>query len=180
MGICGGYQMLGRQIHDPYRIESETAMAEGLGLLEVVTVLAEQKITSQVQGEVLANRSELLQGLEGVPFSGYEIHLGRTELGPGIEPVLLLHAMHGGSRLEGAVDQSGRVMGIYVHGFFDSPPLVRGLVNNLRRRRGLEESSYTLPDPLVFKQQEYDRLASLVRQHLDMKQIYRIIGLNSS
>ena len=180
MGICGGYQMLGRQIHDPHRIESENTVAEGLGLLEVVTVFAEQKVTSQVQGEILLNRSELLRGLEGVPFAGYEIHLGRTNLGPGIEPVLLLHAMHGGSRLEGAVDQSGRVLGVYVHGFFDSPPLVLGLVNNLRRRCGLEESSYTLPDPMAFKQQEYDRLASLVRQHLDMNQLYRIIGLNSS
>ncbi|MDH7479557.1 MAG: cobyric acid synthase CobQ, partial [Syntrophomonadaceae bacterium] len=172
--------MLGRQLHDPYRIESENTVAEGLGLLEVVTVFAEQKVTSQVQGEILLNRSELLRGLEGVPFAGYEIHLGRTDLGPGIEPVLLLHAMHGGSRLEGAVDQSGRVLGVYVHGFFDSPPLVLGLVNNLRRRCGLEESSYTLPDPMAFKQQEYDRLASLVRQHLDMNQLYRIIGLNSS
>lgn len=176
MGVCGGYQMLGREIHDPHHTESETERADGLGLLDVVTVFAEQKVTAQVKGEVLPV-GRLLQGMAGVAFEGYEIHLGRSEPGDGVEAALLLGSYGAAARKEGAVSQSGRVLGVYVHGFFDSPPLARGLVNNLRRLKGLEVSNHTSVDPGLFKQQEYDKLAAAVRHNLDMDRLYQIIGL---
>ncbi|NPV91103.1 MAG: cobyric acid synthase [Firmicutes bacterium] len=176
MGVCGGYQMLGREIQDPFHTESEKDRASGLGLLDVVTVFAEEKVTVQVKGEVLPAGC-LLQGMAGVDFEGYEIHLGRSDLGKEAEPALLLEHPNGVRRREGAVSPSGRVLGVYVHGFFDSPTLARGLVNNLRLRRGLTAAGHESIDPDRFKQREYDRLAAAVRHSLDLEKVYQIAGI---
>jgi adenosylcobyric acid synthase len=106
LGICGGYQMLGRAVVDAHGIEGAPGEAEGLGLLPVVTELGAHKMLAQVQGTSLA---------DGQPFRGYEMHVGRTSG----DATPLLRFDDG--RDDGCVSQSGRVAGCYVHGLFTRP-----------------------------------------------------------
>jgi adenosylcobyric acid synthase len=105
LGLCGGYQMLGRSIADPAGIEGPPETVEGLGHLDVETVLTERKSLVTAAGETAE---------DGVPVAGYEMHMGAT-IGPGTQrPMLRLSD----GRLDGAVSRDGRVMGCYLHGFF--------------------------------------------------------------
>lgn len=104
LGVCGGYQMLGRVVADPDGVEGPPGAARGLGLLDVETVLAAGKVVRRVSGR-----------LGTAPFSGYEIHAGRTT-GPA-RPMLAFD--DGGA--DGAVSPDGRIAGCYVHGLFDRP-----------------------------------------------------------
>ncbi len=105
LGICGGYQMLGRTISDPHGVEGPAGETAGLGLLNVDTVLAPEKTVRRVAGIGIA---------DNVPFEGYEIHLGVT-VGPDQARPLL---RFDDGRLDGAVSADGRIRGIYVHGLF--------------------------------------------------------------
>lgn len=105
LGICGGYQMLGTSIADPEGIEGVAGTVTGLGLLDVSTILAGDKLLTEVNGTELSS---------GVPFKGYEMHIGRTN-GPDCDRRLL--ALNDG-RGEGASSPDGRVSGCYVHGLF--------------------------------------------------------------
>ena len=78
IGICGGYQMLGKTIHDPDKIESPVAQVEGLGLLNIETSFFDSKTTAQVRGCVITDRG-MLENLSGVEIEGYEIHMGQTD-----------------------------------------------------------------------------------------------------
>jgi adenosylcobyric acid synthase len=106
LGICGGYQMLGRMVSDPDRIEGPPGAVPGLGLLDVETVLAGDKTLRRCAGVSVAGEA---------PFHGYEIHVGQTS-GPDAERPLLRFA---DGRPDGAVSPSGRVRGCYVHGLFN-------------------------------------------------------------
>jgi adenosylcobyric acid synthase len=106
LGICGGYQMLGRSIADPDGIEGPSDTVEGLGLLLIGTVLAPAKTVRPIAGEHVEG---------GASFSGYEIHCGVTRADPGVRP--LLRFADGG---EDGVD-AGQIAGCYVHGLFDDP-----------------------------------------------------------
>jgi adenosylcobyric acid synthase len=105
LGICGGYQMLGRRIADPEGTEGPAGEVEGLGLLDVETVLCGEKILAEAHGVRLT---------DGAPFRGYEMHIGRTT-GPGCARPLLRFA---DGRVDGAISADGRVSGAYVHGLF--------------------------------------------------------------
>jgi adenosylcobyric acid synthase len=105
LGVCGGYQMLGRTLADPEGSEGPAGEVAGLGLLDVSTVLAGEKILTPASGVCLDN---------GAPFQGYEMHIGRTG-GPGCARPLLRFA---DGRTDGAISPDGRVMGAYVHGLF--------------------------------------------------------------
>jgi adenosylcobyric acid synthase len=104
LGLCGGYQMLGREIADPEGIEGPPATVPGLGLLDVRTVLAGPKWLAQVAG----------RSADGVPFTGYEMHMGRTEGPDCARPFAHLD----GIGAEGAVSADGCAAGSYVHGLF--------------------------------------------------------------
>ena len=105
LGICGGYQMLGRRLADPQGLEGPAGEVRGLGLIDVETILAGEKALRSVSGICLAN---------GAPFSGYEMHIGRTD-GPDCARPLLRFA---DGREDGAISRDGRVMGAYAHGLF--------------------------------------------------------------
>ena len=118
LGLCGGYQMLGRRIADPLGIEGAPGEMAGLGLLEVETVLTPTKALLEVAGTVLA---------DGTGFAGFEMHMGRTT-GPGTDRALLRFA---DGRLEGASSADGRVSGTYVHGLFTADPARAGFLRRL-------------------------------------------------
>ncbi len=105
LGVCGGYQMLGRRVADPQGIEGPPGAVDGLGLLEVETTLTGDKTLRHVAGECLIN---------GAPFTGYEMHVGETG-GPDCARPLVRFA---DGSADGAVSATGRVAGSYVHGFF--------------------------------------------------------------
>ena len=105
LGVCGGYQMLGRRIADPEGIEGLPGKVDGLGLLDVETMMTGDKALRSVVGTCLAN---------GAPFAGYEMHIGRTT-GPDCARPLL---RYGDGREDGAISSDGRVMGAYAHGLF--------------------------------------------------------------
>ena len=104
LGLCGGYQMLGRTIADPEGLEGPAAMVEGLGLLDISTVMSADKSTRLVQGMHCAT---------GTAIEGYEIHLGCSEGPDGARPVVTIDG-----RSDGASSADGRVQGTYVHGLF--------------------------------------------------------------
>jgi adenosylcobyric acid synthase len=170
-GACGGYQMLGKLIHDPDHVESEQDTVEGLGLINAETTFAATKATTQVKGVITEDRG-LLAGLKGEIIGGYEIHMGRT-VSPD-RPFRITETQDGGADYpDGSVNEAGTVFGSYIHGIFQSHGFRRGLMNNLRRRKGLPERVYDAP---LDKEKHYDALADLVRQSVDMDAIYRILN----
>ncbi len=117
VGICGGYQMLGRSVADPDGIEGTAGTHPGLGLLDVETVLTADKRVRPVSGAEIGS---------DLPVTGYEIHLGRTS-GPGAErPWLRIE-----DKPDGAVSPDGRVLGSYVHGLFQSDAFRRAFLARL-------------------------------------------------
>jgi adenosylcobyric acid synthase len=143
LGICGGFQMLGRRLADPEGIEGPPGEAAGLGLLDFETVLAGDKRLEPVHGRELFG---------GLPIEGYEMHIGRSQ-GPALaRPMLDL-----GGRPDGAVSADGRVMGCYVHGLFAADGFRHAFLNRLRAR----ESS-----GLAFEQQIEQTLDALA-DHLE-------------
>jgi adenosylcobyric acid synthase len=103
IGLCGGYQMLGRAIKDPAGIEGPPGAAEGLGLLDVETILSDEKRLEPAWGEA-----------GGIPFSGYEMHMGMTAGPDCMRPFARLSD----GTTDGAVSADGRVIGTYIHGLF--------------------------------------------------------------
>ena len=171
VGVCGGYQMLGRRIHDPEHVESEAASVDGLGLLDTQTTFAGDKRTVRVDGELLGGAF----GTAGTPLCGYEIHMGRTTLGTGAAPLLRLRGADGAAHDDGAVSEAagGAVCGSYVHGLFDHPALRGAFLNRLRAELGLPARESVAP-PI---DDDIDRLADHVEAHLDAGLLERVIGL---
>ncbi|HEU4625893.1 MAG TPA: cobyric acid synthase [Steroidobacteraceae bacterium] len=106
LGVCGGYQMLGRSISDPEGVEGSPATVAGLGLLPIATTLTGDKRVRRTKGVEL---------LSGAAFEGYEIHVGRTAVDPSVRPLLQLED----GTLDGAISADGHIAGCYVHGLFD-------------------------------------------------------------
>jgi adenosylcobyric acid synthase len=172
VGICGGYQMLGNQVLDPHAVESAIAETAGLGLLDVVTTMLQEKQTHQVQAQLLAAGHELSPGCEAA-ITGYEIHMGETVLGSKARPFAAI-ATRSGIRSEsndGAVSKDGRVFGTYLHGIFDNPGFRTAFLNRIRRAKGMPEQVEVarLSDP-------FDQLATHMEKHLDMARIFEICG----
>jgi adenosylcobyric acid synthase len=146
VGLCGGYQMLGRCIADPEGSEGPAGAAPGLGLLAVETVLGGDKRLAEAAGREIAS---------GMKVRGYEMHLGMTT-GPGAaRPMLQL-----GSRPDGAVSADGRVAGCYLHGLFASDPFRRAF---LARLGAASTTAYEARIETVL-----DDLAGHLEQHLDL------------
>ena len=168
VGICGGYQMLGRTVSDPEGVEGGGTLS-GLGLLPTETVFLGEKTRTRVEG-VFTTGSGLFAALSGVPFAGYEIHMGVTTIDG--STLVQIKSQTGEEKADGCC--AGNVWGSYVHGIFDRASCAEAVVNCLRRARGLEEDA-TAVDWEVYQQQQYDQLAAGVRASLDMQAVYDIL-----
>lgn len=177
VGICGGFQMLGREILDPWRVEGETEKAEGLGLVDVVTSLGRNKVTRQARARLI--RPDLLSTTEsGGVFEGYEIHMGETRLGSRVQPLLELRRLGDDFSVEdGAISEDGRVIGTYLHGLFDSAGGLGLLLPHLRRLCDLPPYTGSRVSVLD-RDQSYDELAAHFRSHLDIGAIYGLVGVS--
>ena len=173
-GICGGYQMLGDTLSDPYYVEAGGKI-RGMGLLPMDTVFASKKTRTRVTGEFLPMKG-IFAALSGVSLEGYEIHMGESVRKEGILPATKL--MVAGNqpeekKTEGAFHEN--VCGTYVHGVFDKEEVVETLIRILGERKGIDVSSMTGIDFAAFKETQYNILAAELRKHLDMKKIYSIL-----
>ena len=175
-GVCGGYQLLGEEIHDPYHTESDSDMIYGLGLLGMKTVFEAEKLTSQVIASC-RDLSFLGQLISADGLRGYEIHMGKTEFTrPDDRHPFVINERRNEpcQETEGTASADGLVFGTYIHGIFDNDSLRRSLLNALRVRKGLQPIS-SIRNVLAEKQQAYERLADIVEQHLDMDKIKHIM-----
>ena len=173
-GICGGYQMLGDTLSDPYHVEAGGKI-RGMGLLPMDTVFASKKTRTRVTGQFLP-MTGIFAALSGVSLEGYEIHMGESVRKEGILPATKL--MVAGNqpeekKTEGAFHEN--VCGTYVHGVFDKEEVVETLIRILGERKGIDVSSMTGIDFAAFKETQYNILAAELRKHLDMKKIYSIL-----
>ena len=169
IGICGGYQILGQTIEDLYGVESKECKINGLGLLEVVTQMAEIKTTRQASGKMLHpffNIEPLKQEM-----TGYEIHMGETRL---VGNATLPFMKTDKGNFDGAVHVDGNVMGTYFHGVFDNDHFRNALLSPIRKSKGIQGTSENINFE-VLKQNEYDRLANHVEAHIDMDAIKKIL-----
>lgn len=168
IGICGGFQLLGKTLKDPYGVEHGGEM-RGLGLLDADTVFAREKTRTRVKGTWI-RRPEYFGGYEGTEVSGYEIHMGQTvNAGDCVEAIRLEDG-----RCDALCSRDGLVFGTYLHGIFDSDGLAFALASSLAERKGMELKHYEF-DLLSYKEKEYDKLADLIRSSFDMKEVYRIL-----
>jgi adenosylcobyric acid synthase len=172
IGICGGFQMLGRVIEDPYGIENEgqPRTRKGLGFLPVRTLMHKEKTARRVRGSV---RSEFL-GLSlfrEALFQGYEIHVGETFYESGSRPFAeIVRQGIPGSAPDGAVSASGRVLGTYVHGLFDNDEFRHSFLAALRRTVDLAPAEISA-NVTAERESRIDRLADHLRKSLDIKLI---------
>jgi len=177
VGICGGYQILGRTLRDPNHTESSIAETNGLGLLGIDTEFAVEKTTTQVEAVINTELTGEFETINGMSVKGYEIHMGQSERDEDVKPLVHIQSRHGETVdvWDGAVNVSGNVMGTYVHGIFDDVKFCRSYLNTIRASKGLDALESDVESFEAFKEQEYDKLAQLMRDHLDMDRIYKIV-----
>lgn len=162
MGICGGYQLMGLEIHDPEGVEGEIRQLPGLGLLPVITTMQGEKVTRQVNFHFLEN-AETCQG--------YEIHMGETRPVPGVSVVPLNRLEDGG---EDGCFVNQKCMGSYIHGILDNQAFIDYLLEPYAEK--LE--CHTVLDYRTYKEEQYDKLAEHVRSHLNLPLLYQIMSGN--
>ncbi len=160
IGICGGLQMLGRMIADPYAVESKERETDCAGLLELTTELDRKKTLCRVSAIHLAS---------GLEVTGYEIHHGKSRISG--SPLLRL----ADGEYEGVRSFNQLIWGTYLHGIFDADEYRRWFIDRLRLSRGLKPRNKLLY--LHNPEQALDRLADKVRECIDMRMIYKLMGL---
>jgi len=162
LGICGGYQLMGEQVHDPYGLEGEPGTTKGLGLIPVETTLKAPKTTT---------RSKFTwKGIEG---TGYEIHMGLTERLGG-NPMLNVLEQNGKppqNNLDGCISENGRIMATYMHGLFDTPGITRLWLDCI----GLGHIKTPGISGLASRDREYDLLAQHFEKHMNTDAILNLI-----
>ena len=157
-GICGGYQMLGASVRDPLGVEAAgVTEIKGMGLLPMDTVFRGEKVQQQTSG-VFGEIPGALHSLSGMNYTGYEIHMGRSQ-----------------QQLAPLVNQ-GNVYGSYIHGIFDGAGIAQAIIGDLAARKGIDPGTLTVFDPERYKQEQYDKLADAVRGGLDMDFVYKVLN----
>jgi len=174
LGICGGYQMLGKVIEDPLEVETNMKVTKGLGLLDVKTVFQEKKTTTRVEAFL---GKKTLNNEDKIELYGYEIHMGKTTLNEGTKPLFVINKMNGevAEYYDGAINDNNNIMGTYIHGVFDGKNFREHVINNLRTRKGIKQKKSSVYETL--REKELDRLADVVRKSLDISKLYKIMGL---
>lgn len=156
IGICGGYQMLGQKVSDKNGIESQIDEINGLGLFDTDTIFENEKITEKFRGKI-DGCCGIYESLNGIEASGYEIHHGIT-----------------GKNRERRFESKGTVLGTYIHGIFDNMEFTQEILNSAKKIKGVT-SDEKITDYKSYKEKEYDKIAEIFRENLDMDKIYKIM-----
>lgn len=176
VGICGGYQMLGRELLDPWHVEGQEKKLQALGLLDIRTLYQPQKATWRRKAEILTGP------FAGERLQGYEIHLGLTRGGPGARPWMEFYAdeeeeigERSAENLAGALSPCGRIMGTYLHHLFHNRSFTRRFFNHIRRMLARAPVAGPVTEEEMRREREYARLAAHVRKHIQIEKIYRLL-----
>ena len=171
-GICGGYQMLGEELSDPYGVEAGGTI-KGMGLLPMKTVFTKEKTRTRAMGSFQSLKGPFA-ALSGAEIDGYEIHMGETIFaGEAGSATSIRDAVTGESKEDGAC--LGNVCGTYVHGVFDTEDAAGSLIKAIGDKKGIDVAEMAGIDFAAFKETQYDILASELRKAMDMEKIYRIL-----
>ncbi len=163
IGICGGYQIMGESVDDPYGTEGDVRSQPGLGLLPCRTILTKEKVTRQVEFKLAQASSDVCKG--------YEIHMGTTEIGDSLP----LNRLSDGA-LDGCfVDD--KCMGTYIHGWLDNPDVVEMILQPYKDKSG-SKSAAGVVDYDAYRQSQYDLLACNLREYIDMELLYQILSIH--
>ena len=184
-GICGGYQMLGSTLSDPYGVEesSGAGTVRGMELLVMHTVLMPEKTRTQSHG-TFARLEGIFAPLSGMAFLGYEIHMGKTQQNEADErwtdgqQMPLLHLADGttdGVQCVGRPKADPGVYGSYVHGIFDAGDIAVRMIKALAAKKGVAWKPEGGGDYHAFKESQYDKLAQGLREHLDLTYVYSVL-----
>jgi adenosylcobyric acid synthase len=170
-GICGGYQLLGKLIRDPYGIEGTPGETCCLGFLDVETTLHNEKILSRSKG--IWERS-------GENVEGYEIHMGITKHSSNMFPLIRILSKNEirVDSFDGAARSDGRVWGTYFHGLFDTPGFRHSFLKAICTNYNPGEKDRDHGSASNFKDHQYDLLAEHFRAHLDMDKLFKIVGFD--
>ncbi len=176
-GICGGFQMLGESLSDPEAVESQAGrnLLRGMNLLPVRTIFGKEKTRARVTGACTGIEG-ILKDLSGMEVDGYEIHMGETKRA--LPPLAYVMESQSGSHLakmDGC--QKRNVYGTYIHGFFDKEGIAETIVTSLMKKKGLSFERNGTFDYHEYKEKQYDLLARYLRDSLELKQIYEMMGL---
>ncbi|MBV1681061.1 cobyric acid synthase [Bacteroides stercoris] len=186
LGICGGYQLMGQEVLDPDHVEGEIERLPGLGLLPVSTRMTGEKVTRQVNFQLLEScRAVVPQGnsspsifnnqpsVSHFQLKGYEIHMGSTVPveGASASP---LNRLESGQCDGYIVDRT--CMGTYIHGILDNPEFIDFLLEPFASKLSEEAETFNYRQ---FKEEQYDKLADHVRQHVNLPLIYKILTDNN-
>lgn len=169
VGICGGFQMLGKEIRDPFEVESKKGSIPGLGLLNIVTTLGKEKRTVRTSGKIQGDFIKM--PLKNMEVSGYEIHMGESEVLDGAQPFAILED----GTEDGIISEDGQVMGTYLHGIFDNDGFREQIIEAVKVRKNIELKTEAF-DFKAFKEEQYDLLAQTVLESLDIEKMMEIIG----
>lgn len=170
LGICGGYQMLGKSLSDPCGTE-EGGYIRGMGLLPVLTIFTKEKERTRVRGH-FREMSGIFSGLTGENFEGYEIHMGRTESDNAICDIT--DSVSGTQKSDGCM--RGNIYGTYVHGILDSDNVAGEVVRSLAVNKGIDPELFGNISMHEYKEKQYDILADGIRENMDMAAIYSILA----
>jgi adenosylcobyric acid synthase len=169
IGICGGFQLLGNEINDPHGVEGKSVQENGLGLLPIETAMSQKKTMTQVKarGLHLSNNS--------TSVTGYEIHMGITEVTGRGRPFFEIYQQNGHSVniKDGWIREDGKVLGTYIHGIFDNDNFRKEFLGSISAKYSKFQNEYSFQKQL---DSQFDKLAALLRQHIDMSKIYPIIN----
>jgi adenosylcobyric acid synthase len=174
LGICGGFQMLGRRILDPEGAESRVSETRGLGLLPLETTFATAKRTCRVRGTLSANRGPFARAA-GSEVAGYEIHMGRAMVDGASSPLVAINSRSDQpvDDQDGLLSADGLTAGTYLHGLLANEPVRAALVDWLLERRG----EAAVPHGAADRERQYDTLADVVRRSLDVRALKSACGL---
>jgi len=173
VGICGGYQMLGKYIEDEECTESEEKHISGLGLLPVKTYFRKSKVLRQAVFSPAGVAPFLTDADLELP--GYEIHHGRTKRMQGARP-----AFTADGKASGCVSDDGLIFGCYLHDLFENDSFRRNFVNALRGIKKLAPIKEPLISAVARREQAFDELADLVQENIDMSLLDRLVGLEGA
>jgi len=166
-GICGGFQILGAAVEDPYEVE-EGGSEEGLGLLPIKTVMESEKTTRQFEGTAV-DAGDFFPELSGHSIKGYEIHMGKTVPIEGASENLRDFTS------SGTGVRCGNVYGTYVHGFFDEKGVAGSIIRGIAASKGIAVDTSGEMGRMEFKEKEYDRLADVIEENMDMDAVYAML-----
>ena len=167
LGICGGYQMLGEEILDPHKVESDNEEVKGIGIIPCSTKLNLEKTMTRAEGITAL----------GDKVYGYEIHMGETKSKGNYETLVRLTKVNGEESdiLDGYLSSDKRIMATYLHGILDSNSFRGTILNDIRGEKGLPQKEALKYEAI--REKEINKLACIVRESLDINSIYETMGI---